>query len=99
MSVSRSMSRGDLQLMTEDGTVIEINSQSSVGTTPEDSPLKLKQKDLDEEDQNSADKDSPLKDDFEDNFGYLLFDGRELANSFEATAKDQGKIASRTVAQ
>ena len=89
MSVSQSMSRGDLQLMTEDGTVIEINSQSSVGTTPEDSPNKLKQKDLDEDAQNSADKDSsPMKDDFEDNFGYLLFDGRELANSFEAAAKE-----------
>ena len=61
--------------MGEDGTVIEINSQDSFGTSPETTPEKLK-------------VESEPKDDidFDDNLGYLVFSGQELANSFEATA-------------
>jgi len=44
LSMSRSMSKAsNLHLVAEDGTVIEINSQGSLGTTPESSPEKMKQ--------------------------------------------------------
>jgi len=50
--------------MGEDGTVIEINSQDSFGTSPETTPEKLK-------------VESEPKDDidFDDNLGYLVFSG------------------------
>ena len=64
------------QLMDENGIVLEINSQGSLGTSPEVSPEKLKQKEA--------------RDDDEDNLGCLCFDDKELANSFAgaANAKD-----------
>jgi len=39
LSVSRSLA-SNLKLMQEDGTVIEINSQDSLGTSPEVTPEK-----------------------------------------------------------
>jgi hypothetical protein len=50
--------------MGEDGTVIEINSQSSFGTSPETTPDKSK-----------VEPESKDDIDFEDNLGYLVFSG------------------------
>lgn len=83
LSMTRSIGKAsNLHLLAEDGTVIEINSQGSLGTTPDDSPNKL---DLAEQTSDAADM---LADD-NDDFGYLVFGEDELANSLEAVTKDR----------
>lgn len=64
-------------MVDEDGSVIEIISQGSL-TSPDQSPDKLKRVESDL-------KTSDIDDD-NDDFGYLVFDEKELANSLVTTA-------------
>jgi len=61
--------------MGADGTVIEINSNGSLGTSPENTPSKIEQQDSDDQQEFKDDGD-------EDNFGFLTFNDKELASSF-----------------
>ena len=76
--------------MGEDGTVIEINSQGSQGTSTEMSPQKLNKID---DSVKSGEKDE------ENNFGFLDFDANQLANSIGSIGRDDTELSSQLRAQ
>lgn len=72
-----------MKLVENDGTVIEINSQGSHGTSAEMSPDKLK-------DEAALQSNTAVAFANEDdkNFGFLDFDANLLANSIGSIGKD-----------
>ena len=75
-------------MVDEDGSVIEIISQGSL-TSPDQSPDKLKRVESDL-------KTSDIDDD-NDDFGYLVFDEKELANSLVTTATQEETLRHQNV--